>query len=117
MIEHAKAFCDYLIVGVNADKLVQEYKHKIPVISENERSEIVSALKPVDNCYIVTTLDKMDAYKKFHFNAIFIGDDWKGNPRWERTKLEMDSIGVDLIFLPHTNGVSTTALTKSIMHE
>lgn len=117
LIEHAKVMCDYLIVGVNGDSLVEEYKHKTPIVCEKERSEIVAALKDVDECRVVTTLDKMDAYSKFHFNTIFIGDDWKGNPRWLQTEKEMKEIGVDLVFLPHTTGISSSALTSIIRNQ
>lgn len=114
LLEHAKEQCDYLIVGVNSDALVEDYKHKHPVVGELERAEVLSGMSVVDECHIVTTLDKMDAYAKFHFDRIFIGDDWRGNSRWEQTKTEMDSIGVQLVFLPHTSGISTTAITESI---
>ena len=116
LLEHAKELCDYLIVGVNNDALVEDYKHKKTVVDERERAEVLSGMSVVDECHIVTTLNKMDAYSKYHFNTIFIGDDWKGNPRWEQTKLEMDNIGVKLVFLPHTNGISTTAISKAINH-
>ena len=116
LLEHAKELCDYLIVGVNNDALVEDYKHKRPVVGERERAEVLSGMSVVDECHIMTTLNKMDAYSKYHFNTIFIGDDWKGNPRWEQTKLEMDNIGVKLVFLPHTNGISTTAISKAINH-
>lgn len=114
LIKHACELCDTLIVGVNSDELVKEYKHKTPVINEEERAEIVRNIKGVDECVIATTLDKKFAYNRFHFNAIFIGDDWKGNPRWERTEKEMNDLGVDLVFLPHTSGVSSTVLTEII---
>ena len=42
LINHAKEYCDYLIVGVNSDKLVQEYKQKEPVINEVNRCRIVA---------------------------------------------------------------------------
>lgn len=32
LLRNAKSRCDYLIVGVNADHLVEEYKHKKAVI-------------------------------------------------------------------------------------
>ncbi|MDM8249753.1 adenylyltransferase/cytidyltransferase family protein [Lacrimispora saccharolytica] len=110
LINHAKEYCDYLIVGVNADRLVQEYKHKTPVINEIERAEIVRNIKAVDKCVIAHTLDKKAALELYHFDAIFIGDDWKGNPRWEQTKIELAKHGVDLVFLPHTEGLSSTKL-------
>lgn len=110
LINNAKKYCDYLIVGVNADELVKEYKHKTPVIPEAERAEIVRNLKAVDDVVIATTLNKEIALQLYKFNAIFIGDDWKGNPRWEQTKIDLAKHGVDLVFLPHTDGISSTEL-------
>ena len=114
LINHAKEYCDYLIVGVNSDGLVQEYKHKTPVINEKERAAIVSNIKAVDRCVITTTLDKLDALSRYAFDVIFIGDDWKGNQRWEKTREDLAERGVDLVFLPHTDGVSSTVLAKVI---
>lgn len=110
LINRAKEYCDYLIVGVNSDDLVRQYKHKVPVIHENERAEIVRNMKSVDKCVIAGTLDKLEALKLYHFDAIFIGDDWKGNPRWEQTRIDLAAHGVDLIFLPHTDGICSTDL-------
>lgn len=110
LINHAKEYCDYLIVGVNSDALVQSYKHKTPIIDQEERKTIVANIKAVDECIIATTLDKKEMWEKLHFNAVFIGDDWKGNPRWEQTKIDLEKIGIDVVFLPHTKGVSSTIL-------
>lgn len=110
LLNHAKEYCDYLIVGVNADKLVESYKHKTPVINQEERRAIVENIKAVDECVIANTLDKEEAWKSLHFDAIFIGDDWKGNLRWEQTKIDLAKVGVDVVFLPHTDGVSSTIL-------
>lgn len=110
LINRAKEQCDYLIVGVNSDELVKSYKHKETVIKEHERAEIVRNLKAVDQCIIVETLDKVQILNKWHFNAIFIGDDWYGNPRWMETKEKLAELDVDVVFLPHTKGVSSTIL-------
>ena len=67
LIKHACELCDTLIVGVNSDELVKEYKHKTPVINEKERAEIVRNIKGVDECFVVNTLDKMNAHDLFHF--------------------------------------------------
>lgn len=110
IIKNARAKCDHLIVGVNSDLLVQEYKNKTPVICEKDRAEIISNIKGVDEAVITTTLDKIDAWEKYHFDAIFIGDDWKGNKRWEETIHQLSALGVDVVFLPHTPDVSSTKL-------
>ena len=75
LLNNAKEYCETLIVGVNSDKLVQNYKHKTPVINENDRMEIVRNIKSVDKVILADTLDKMEMLKKIHFDAIFIGSD------------------------------------------
>ena len=110
LLNHAKECCDYLIVGVNADELVQSYKNKKPVICEEERREIVENIKAVDECIIANTLDKIKMHDMIPFDAIFIGSDWADNPRWLKTKELLSSIGVDVVFLQHTDGISSTGL-------
>ncbi|MDO5548121.1 MAG: adenylyltransferase/cytidyltransferase family protein [Eubacteriales bacterium] len=113
LINHAKEQCDYLIVGVNSDDLVQDYKKKKPVISEDDRAEIVRNIKAVDECVIVSTLDKVEVLQKFRYDAVFIGDDWKGKPRWVQTQKDLAEYHVDVVYLPHTEGVSSTQLRPS----
>ncbi len=110
LINNAKELCDYLIVGVNSDNLVQSYKHKEPVINELERAEIVRNIRAVDKCIVVDTLDKLELHDKLQFEAIFIGNDWYGNPRWMQTKDDLSKIDVDVVFLPHTDGISSSIL-------
>lgn len=110
LINGAAEKCEKLIVGVNSDALVIDYKKKVPVIHEAERKEIVSNLKSVDFCEIVNTLDKVELYKKYKFDAVFIGDDWKGNDRWTKTEKDLAVYGVDVVYLPHTPNISSTSL-------
>ena len=111
LINHAKMHCEYLVVAVNADQLVMDYKHKSPVISQEERRYIVENIRAVDEAVIAFTLDKIEQLKKYRFDAIFIGYDWKGNPRWKATEEELSRYGVDVVYLPHTDGISSTSLT------
>ena len=117
LLKKAKELCDYLIVGVNSDELVKEYKNKETNICEEQRLEIVKALKVVDDAVIAETLEKLVAYKKFKFNAIFIGDDWRGNERWKKTEEDLKSVGAVVEYLPHTEGISTTILSTAIENE
>ena len=112
LLNNARDLCEHLIVGVNSDELVTQYKHKLPVIPEEERRLIVANIKAVDACEIVDTLDKVENYKRFHYDAVFIGDDWKGNARWTQTERDLAPFGVDVVYLPHTKGVCSTDLRK-----
>lgn len=115
LINRAKEFCDILIVGVNSDELVCAYKNKHTVICEEERRLIVSNIKAVDDCVIVSSLDKKAIWEQLHFDAIFIGDDWKGNSRWTATEKEMRQYGVDVVYLPYTKGISSTLLNEVLL--
>lgn len=114
LINAAAAQCEKLIVGVNSDVLVEEYKNKKVVISDVDRAEIIRNLKSVDRVEIVNTLDKEELYHRYHFDAVFIGDDWKGNERWQQTERDLQKYGVKVIYLPHTPSISSTGLRVEI---
>ncbi len=114
IINNAAAMCDKLIVGVNSDRLVEEYKGKSTVISQEDRAEIIRNLKNVDECVIVDSLDKVKHYLQFKFDAVFIGDDWKGDARWLKTEEDLKPFGVDVVYLPHTPNISSTLLRVEI---
>ncbi len=115
LIKNARSRCDYLIVGVNSDELVESYKGKKVVVPLVERMEIIRSLKYVDDVICVDSLDKKITWNQKHYDLLFIGDDWKGNPRWEATKVEMEQFGVQTIFLPHTEGTNSTLLREKLV--
>lgn len=112
LLRRAKEYCDNLIVGVNSDELVKIYKDKVPIISVLERAEILRELRCVDDVIICETLDKMKTWNLIHFNAIFIGDDWFGNPRWKQTEKDLSEVGSEVVYLKHTDGVSSSLLRQ-----
>lgn len=114
LLNNAKKQCDYLIVGVNSDELVMQYKNKKTTINEQDRAAIVNAIKGVDKVIITKTLDKKMIRNQIKFDAIFIGDDWKGNERWKRTEEELKEFNTEVVYLPHTEGISTTKINEII---
>lgn len=114
MIREAKKRCDYLIVGVHSDEIVEGYKHHKPVIGEEDRREIVGAIREVDQAVINRTRDKKTLWELYHFNRIFIGDDWKGTERWINFEKELAKIGVTVEYIPYTKGISTTQIRQTI---
>lgn len=114
IIKRAKEQCDYLIVGVSTDELVQEYKHKTPVIPFEERYEIVSSIKYVDQVVPQISMDKLIAWEKLHYDRLFHGDEWKGTDLYNKIEKELSDVGVEVIYLPHTVGISSTKLTQYI---
>ena len=112
ILRRAKERCEYLIVGVSTDEVVEVYKHKKPIIEFEQRKAIVEAIKYVDEVVPQTSMNKMDAYQKLKFNVLFHGSDWKGSDMYNKIIEEFSSVGVDVIFLPHTEGISSTMLRE-----
>lgn len=112
ILRRAKEQCEYLIVGVTTDEAVKTYKHKTPIIPFQERIEIVKAIKYVDEAIPQTSMDKFEAWKTLKFDAIFHGDDWKGSKMYDEIENKFAQIGVDVVFLPHTAGTSSTLITE-----
>lgn len=114
ILRRAKEQCDYLIVGISTDDVVQEYKNKSPIIPYLERSQIVEAIKYVDEVVPQTSMDKMEAYKKYKFDALFHGNDWQGSEMYNKITADFGALGVDVVFLPHTEGISSTLIRKKM---
>ena len=112
ILKRAKENCDYLIVGVSTDELVEEYKHKRPVISYDERKAIVSAIKYVDEVVPQINRDKLSAWEKYKFDRMFVGDDWKGSPLFIELEKEFKKRNVEIIYFPYTKGTSSTYLKE-----
>ena len=112
ILKKAKEECEYLIVAVSTDELVKSYKNKIPVIEFSERAAIVAAIKYVDKVIPQESRNKMDAYEKYKFDAMFVGDDWRGNPLWVALEKELSKKGSAIHYIPYTKKVSSTLLKK-----
>lgn len=110
IIKRAKAQCDYLIVGVTTDELCYKRKKKYPIICESDRMAIVRELRCVDEVVPQGDMDKLSAVKKFHADVVFVGSDWKGTEAWNKYEKEFAEEGCAVIYLEHTDGISSTIL-------
>jgi len=111
LIRRAKERCDYLVVGVLSDEAVVRNKKKMPVIPLNERIEVVSALRYVDETDVTTIalLDKVKAWEKYKFDAMLSGDD-HANDGWAHEEADLKKLGAELVFFPYTKEVTSTFL-------
>lgn len=114
ILRRAKEQCDFLIVGVSTDELVRKEKNKTPVISFEERTEIVKAIKYVDQVVAQVDKNKLAAWEEYHFDKMFVGSDWQGTPQWKKYEEELAPYGVEIVYLPHTDGVSSTLLKPMV---
>lgn len=112
ILRRAKELCDYLIVGVTTDELCYKRKNKYPIIKLHERMEIVSAIRYVDKVILQSDMEKIKPILEFKCDVVFVGSDWQNSPEWNEYEKKFNAVGCDVIYLEHTDGVSSTNIGK-----
>ncbi|MEA5033330.1 MAG: adenylyltransferase/cytidyltransferase family protein [Sphaerochaeta sp.] len=114
VLKKAKELCDYLIVGITTDELCYKRKNKYPIIKETDRVAIVKELRCVDEVILQKDMDKLATVKKYHVEAVFVGSDWKGTEAWNNYEKEFAAEKCRVIFLEHTEGISSSILRERL---
>lgn len=114
ILRRAKEQCDFLIVGVSTDELVQSYKHKTPVITFDQRIAIVESIRFVDEVIPQVTMDKIEMWKMKPFDVMFHGNEWAGTDLYNHYEEEFAKLGVEIVYLPHTDGISSSSLRERL---
>ena len=114
VLKNSKSYCDKLVVAVSTDELVG-YKNKKAVIPFNERVEIISSIKYVDEVVVQKDLNKFKLWEKVKFDVMFVGDDWKGTPSWIEYEKKFKDVGVDIVYFPYTKGTSSTLINQILI--
>ncbi len=112
LLKKAKNRCDFLIVGVSTDELVESYKNKTPIIPFEHRLEIVASLKFVDDVVAVTHRDKKQAFLDVGYDILFVGDDWKDSDIFNDLELFLNKNDAKIEYFPYTKEVSSTKFKK-----
>ena len=78
MLKEARENCEYLIVGIQSDPSIDRPQKNKPVQSFEERIEMVSSMKYVDEVVIYTTEESLyKLLQKLNPDVRIIGEDWK----------------------------------------
>ena len=110
LLKRAKEHCDYLIVGVHESG---SWKGKETFIPFEERLEIIRSSKYVDEAYVSLDEDS-DAWDLYHFDKLFVGNDYKGSERFNRYEEYFKDKGVEIVYFPYTQGTSSTQLREKL---
>ncbi|WP_411766123.1 adenylyltransferase/cytidyltransferase family protein [Winogradskyella sp. A3E31] len=117
ILKQAKEKCDYLIVAVSPDDLVKSYKGKKPIIPLEDRMRIIESIKYVDEVVIQYDRNKINAFHKYKFDIMFVGDDWKGNDLFKEVENELHKYNSKIHFFAYTDKVSSTKLRSILKKE
>ena len=120
LIQRAKAQCCFLRICVLSDKLVYELKQLYPAIPQDERMEILRALRDVDEVVLLETrkeVSRLHEWKKRPFDCFFSGDDYVDNAYWIWEKEELKKLGVDMVFFPYTKKRSSSMIRRELQEK
>lgn len=94
-LEEAKKLGDYLIVIVSRERNVM-HKPK-PIIPEEQRLEVVKALKPVDEAILGDEEDIFRPIEKIRPDVIVLGYDQHFNEEWLKKELSRRGIDAEVV--------------------
>lgn len=108
ILRRAKEQGDYLIVAVSSDRFNLVEKNKVCQISDTDRMEIVKAIRYVDEVILEDSWDqKVKDVQAYDIDVFVMGDDWEG-------KFDFLKEYCDVVYLPRTQGISTTQLKEEL---
>lgn len=109
LLKRAKELGDYLIVGISTDEF-NAIKNKKSYYPYEVRKEMLEAIKYVDE--VIPENDwnqKENDIKKYNADIVVMGSDWENDERFEKLREFCD-----VVYLPRTEGISTTQLKEHI---
>ena len=112
-LAQARALGDALVVAVNSDRSVRELKGAgRPLTNENDRAEVLAALRAVDYVTIFDDLSPRSLIAELLPDVLVKGGDYLLDQIHGRE--EVEAAGGRVVSLPFVEGASTTEIVKRI---
>lgn len=103
-----------VVVALNTDEFIAEYKGKPPVMSYEEREAVLLGLRYVDE--VTPNAAGSDSRISIDYvspDIVAIGSDWARRDYYKQMMFDQDWLderGIALLYIPYTQGISTTAI-------
>lgn len=107
-----------VIVALNTDEFIAEYKGKPPIMSYYERAQVLKAFRCVED--VIPNYggaDSKPTIERVMPNIIAIGSDWARKDYYKQMDFDQDWLDerdISLLYIPYTQGISTTELKRRI---
>jgi glycerol-3-phosphate cytidylyltransferase len=109
----AHSFGDYLIVGLNTDELILDFKKQKSPLPYNQRKIILEGFKYIDKVIPVKEFNPLKILKKYKVDVYCLTREWESTKAIEIAY--MKSKGGEVKFLPRFKGVICTSDIKKIL--
>ena len=116
IIKRAKLCGDHLIVGVCSDRVTKETKGEYPTISERFRSELLSAIRYVDEVCIYDNPDQIQQLSTLNVNVFVVGEEFgaQGVPEHEKALEYCEKNNIKLERIIRYKGISTSIIRDKV---
>ena len=107
-----------VIVALNTDEFIEAYKGKPPVMSYEERRAVLEEFRCVAD--VIPNMwgeDSKPTIEKILPDIIAIGSDWARKDYYKQMQFDqdwLDSHGISLIYIPYTEGISSTEIKRRL---
>ncbi|MBE9581352.1 MAG: D-glycero-beta-D-manno-heptose 1-phosphate adenylyltransferase [Proteobacteria bacterium] len=113
-LKSAKAEGDVLLVGLNSDRSVRQIKGPArPIVSENERAEVLASLACVDFVTFFDEPDPLATIRVLMPDVLVKGADWEKDAIVGKDVVEAN--GGRVVRIPVTEGASTSRIIEKIL--
>jgi len=105
-----------VLVGLLTDSAIASHK-RLPFLTWQQRLEVIENIKGVSKVVPQEEWSYIPNLKKYKADAIIHGDDWKSGPlskEREDVITLMKETGGQVIEIPYTKGVNSTALNEAV---
>ena len=108
-----------VVVSLNTDEFILEYKGKKPICSYDERAEVLQACRYVDQVIPnVGGADSKTAILQVMPDYIVIGSDWETRDYYAQMQFSREWLvekDIILKYVPYTENISTTDLKQRVL--
>lgn len=115
--ELAKTFGNYLIIGLNSDKLIRSYKHREPVIPYYQKKFMIESFKWVDKVIPVTHFSPMSILKEYDIDVYVVGYEFLTDTPHKEAIAFMKSKGGEVRVMPDFHAVRTSQIKEILLRE
>lgn len=116
-----KMLADEVVVSLNTDEFIYEYKGFKPFYTYEQRREILLACRYVDKVHTnIAGADSTKSIEQVQPNIIAIGTDWAKKDYYAQMGFSqqwLDVRNILLIYLPYTEHISSTLIKEKISAE
>ncbi|MCO4785785.1 MAG: adenylyltransferase/cytidyltransferase family protein [Marinomonas atlantica] len=118
-LEFARQQGDALVVGIAPDSFCLQSKGYAPIMNETQRRNLITALAIVDESHIVAapmaqTQAAAEWIDSLNIKTVVCGIEWQGSERWQKLEQTLALLGIEVIYAPKTDGISTTQIKRKV---